>query len=85
MDTETPATQESLKSRRALAQYIGVNCPPNICATVQLIAPGNSDVEEKQYKLLKKSVEHLKKTSDFGPNFIRLEVDSGRAVALSDA
>lgn len=39
--------QKSFTSLRALAQYIGVNKRPGICATVQLIEPG-SDPSHKQ-------------------------------------
>lgn len=84
LDLKTPTTQESFRRRRALAQYIGVNCRPDICITVRLIAPGNSNVEEKQYKSLKKVVDHLKGTSDLGLNFIILDVSSARVFVCSD-
>lgn len=49
-ELQIPKTEESFRSQRALAQYISVNCRPNICATVQLIALVNTKVEERQFK-----------------------------------
>lgn len=35
-----PATKKEFTSKKAMAQYVGVRCRPDICAAVQLIAPG---------------------------------------------
>lgn len=45
----------------------------------------NANVENKQLKLFKKPTEHLKETSDTGPKFVNLDVDSFKVIVLSDA
>lgn len=45
---ETPTTQKSFRNQCALVQYIAINFRSDICTTLQLIAPGNFNVEEKQ-------------------------------------
>lgn len=39
----TARTQKQFASNRSLAQYVAVNVPPDICAAVQSIAPGNDN------------------------------------------
>lgn len=62
----TPTTKEAFRSQRALTQYIAMNCRPDICATLQLIAPGNARIENRQFKSLKKSITNMKDTSGVG-------------------
>lgn len=38
---KVPTAQKAFASVRAMCQYIGVNARPDICAPVQLVAPGN--------------------------------------------
>ena len=42
-----PTTSVEYASHRALAQYVGVNTRPDICAPVQLLAPGSGKSIEK--------------------------------------
>lgn len=58
---EMPDHQDAFGSQRALEQYIGVKCWPDICATVQLIAPGSAKVENKHFKLSNKAMDHKMK------------------------
>lgn len=85
LDRKMPTTQESFRSQPTLTQYFGVNCRPDICPDVHLIASGNSDVKEEQYKSLTKAFDHFGETSDLGLNFIRLDVSSVRVFIRSDA
>lgn len=39
-----PKTEKAFKSQRALGQDTGMNCRPDVCAAVQLIAPGHKTV-----------------------------------------
>lgn len=49
-----PTTTKTFASRRALDQYIGVNTRPEICATVQLFAPGaTNETTADDYKSFK--------------------------------
>lgn len=43
----SPETQKYFAIEMALVQYIGVNCRQNICAAVQLIAPGSEPTTEE--------------------------------------
>lgn len=43
-----------ISRKRAMAHYIGVNCRPDICVPVQLIAPGREPITVGYYKTLKK-------------------------------
>lgn len=49
------------------------------------MAPVYCNIEEKQYKSLKKAVDHLKGASEFGLNFVRLYVSLVRIYVFSDA
>lgn len=69
-----PRTEEGFKSQRGLAQYIGVKCRPNVCAAVQLIAPGREAIDEAQLTSLREAIRHLKNTSEVGLDFVRLDV-----------
>lgn len=42
----TPAKEDRFRGQRALVEYIGLNCRPCNCATVQLSAPGEAKVKE---------------------------------------
>lgn len=45
---QVPWKLEEFASQRSLAQYICVNTRPDICAAVQLIAPGSEPTSEKE-------------------------------------
>lgn len=79
------ADQKAFASTRALAQYIGVNISPDICAPVQLIAPGNSDASPEEYKLLNKVVNFVKEAKDSLLKFVPLHLKTARLVLVSDA
>ena len=72
-------------SQRALAQYIGVNVRPDICAPVQLIAPGKNEVTDKDIKSLKKTTKFLKETIEQGLTFVPLNLETMRLVLMTDA
>lgn len=81
----TPTTEEGFRSQSALAQYIVVNCRPDVCAAVQLIAPGSTKVEDAQFKSLGKAVPHLKETKKIGFDFVKLDIASVCVVVWPDA
>lgn len=66
-------------------QYIGVDCIPKFCATVQLIVPGSTKVDKAQFKSLGRAIHLLKEINDNGLDFVKLDIASLRVVFLSDA
>ena len=78
-------TQKEFSSMRALAQYIGVNTRPDICAPIQLIAPGNKQTTTAEFKSLTKTTNFLTKTKNQGLDFIKLNLESARIVLATDA
>ena len=78
-------TQKAFSSQRAAAQYIGVNTRPDICAAVQLIAPGNAPTTPAEFKSLSKSIKFLQETKDQGLTYVNLDLRSARIVLLTDA
>ena len=72
-------------SFRALAQYIGVNVRPDICAPVQLIAPGSTPPSRGDMKTLNKVTKFLKATIDQGLNYVPLNLGKARLVLMTDA
>ena len=78
-------TQQEFTSQRALAQYIGVNVRPDICAPVQLIAPGKLPTTDKERKSLKKTTKFLKETIDQGLNYVALDLKTTKLVLMTDA
>ena len=66
-------------------QYIGVNVRPDVCAPVQLIAPGNKPTSPEEYKSLQKTTKYLQKTKEQGLNYLPLDLESIRIVLLTDA
>lgn len=71
---EITESQKEFTSQRAMARYIGVNSRPDICATVQLIAPRSDPTSQIEFKLLEKVIKRLRDTSDIGFAFVRLEM-----------
>lgn len=67
-----PTNDKDFASRRADAEYIGVNCRPDICAPVQLTAPGRQRTTKDEYKTLWKVIDQLKATKNIGLRFVPL-------------
>lgn len=82
---EVSTTEETVGSQPMLEQNVVVNCWPDMCATVQLIAPGDAKVENKQVRSLRKAFDPLKKASIISLKFIKLNVNSVRVVVISYA
>ena len=72
-------------SQRSLAQYIGVNVRPDICAPVQLITPGNAPPSSSDYKSLMKTIKFLKATASQGLNYVPIDLKTARLVLMTDA
>ena len=72
-------------SQRALAQYIGVNVRPDICAPVQLITPGNAPPSNNDYKSLMKTIKFLKATTSQGLNYVPIDLQTAHLVLMTDA
>lgn len=79
---ETPT---QFASQRAATQYVFVNSRPEVCANVQLIAPGKDPLANPEYKSFKKFVSHLQETKDEGLHFVRLYMKTVRLMVISDA
>lgn len=82
---QTPSDEKRFASMRALAQYVGVNIGPDICAPVQLVAPGSEQTTAAEFKTLEKVIDFLKDTKDFKMVFTPLKLDTARLVLISDA
>lgn len=72
-------------SKRALAQYIGVCTRPDICANVQLIAPGTNPVSDDDYKTLNSTIKHLHNTKHIGLKYKTLTIEEVKLVLVTDA
>lgn len=80
-----PTDEKAFISHRALAQYIGVSVRPDVCAPVQLVAPGNQPITKPEYSQLTRSIKFLKSTARTGLKFVPLDIDTMRVVIMSDA
>lgn len=78
-------TEEGFRSQRVLAQFIGAICRPNIFATVQLIAPANANVKERQFKSKRTAINHMHEKNGSGLDFNALDIQSVRIVMFSNA
>lgn len=79
------SNQAEFASIRALAQYIGVNSRPDLCAPVQLIAPGGEPASKGEYKMLDKAVNFAKETIMQGLTFVHIDLNTARIVLMTDA
>lgn len=84
-DTVSIVTIDQFISARALAQYIGVNTRPDICAPIQLIAPGKDPPSKADIKLLRKITGFMKDTIDQGLYYVKLNLRTARIVLVTDA
>lgn len=71
-----PSTDETFRSQKALAKYIRVNCWPDICASLQLIAHSHIPIEERQFRSLQKAICFIERTKNISLDFVKLDVDS---------
>lgn len=78
-------TPQEFISTRTFGQYIGVNIRPDVCAPIQLLAPGRDAPTPANMMTLNKVTAFLMETSDIGLDFVSLDMDSGRVVLLYDA
>lgn len=84
-ELETQTNDEFFQRQRALAQYIGLNCRPDIFATVKLIAPANAKIEERQFKSQSPAINLMQNTKDNGLEYVRPYIESVRIVVLCAA
>lgn len=78
-------SKESFASNRALADYIGVNVRPDMCASLQLIAPGKEAPSKKEMKLLGNTIDFLNETRNQGHEYEKVIMDTAQIVLLRDA
>lgn len=78
-------TERELKSKRALVQYISVNCRPDVRGLVQLIALRNETITKAQFILLRKAIEHIKKSHSQGLDFVKIYIKLILVAMISDA
>lgn len=81
----SPLTAKNSASIRATAQYVGVNFIPDVCATIQLLAPGSEEDTDSEKKQLSKCIMFLKGTKDVGLRFAPLHLTSVLMFLFSDA
>lgn len=80
-----PTNEKDFASKREMAQYIGVNCRPDICAAIQLIAPGGESLKNSEYATIRKVIDHLQSDPPFGLTFVPIYLSTSRLVLFSDA
>lgn len=77
-----PHNDKEFTSRRASVKYIGVNCKSEICEPTQCLALGRDTTTEKEYKVLWKVINPLKRTGYLGLNFVPLYLEFMNLVLL---
>lgn len=68
-----------------MAQYIGVNSRFDVSAGVKLIEPGSESTTIEEFKSIKKSISHLKDTSEIVLNFVPLDMNTVKILVITDA
>lgn len=81
----TPTSQAELASQRALAQYVGVNTRPDVCAAIQLVAPGSKPPTPAEFKSFAKTVKFMQQTKPQGLSFVPLDLTTMRLLLVTDA
>lgn len=68
-----------------MAQYIGVNVRPDVCALVQLIVPGKEPPTQTEKKLFNNFFLLLNETIKQGLDYVHVDMNTARLVLLTDA
>lgn len=71
-----PNTQAELSSQREMDQYVGFKKRPEVCAAIQLVAPGNNTSTPADYKSFAKTTKFLQQTKQQGIYFVPLDLTS---------
>lgn len=80
-----PESQKEFTTQSALAQqYVGVNSRPEICANVQLVAPGAEPTKKQEFKSFGKNIDILWTTKTHVLNFRKLEKSMTKIVVCTD-
>lgn len=58
---------------------------PNVCAPVQLGAPGREQTTKGDLKSLKRAISHLQDTEEMGVRYVALDLATSRLVLFTDA
>lgn len=82
---DIPHDEKNFACQRSMAQYIGVNFRPDICAPVQLIAPGSQMTTTTEYATLSKVIKHLKGSKHECLRYTKVDMGTARMVVLTDA
>lgn len=61
-----PYFEKSFASIRAMVQYVGLKCRPDVNATVELIVPGKEQTAREEYRTLNRIINHIKYTKEIG-------------------
>lgn len=80
-----PKDAKTFSNISALAQYIGVNCSPDLCAPVRLFAPGSKEVTNDEIKHFSKVIRFLNLTRHDGLQFVPLFLATLKLVIFTDA
>lgn len=56
---------------------------PDVCASVQLLAPGEEQTKAEEFKLLNKTILHSKKTKEIGMTYRNLNLDTVKIVLMT--
>lgn len=80
----TPVDQKDFTSHRVLSQYIGVDSRLDVCANVQLAAPGTDPTTKAEYNALNKTIKHLHTTTNYARQFEPLDLETMRIIVYTD-
>lgn len=79
-----PITQKQFCSKPAMCQYIAVNRRPNTSETIQLIAPASENTTGQYFKILEKTIHHLKDTMKTGLKYAPVDMSKAKVMVFSN-
>lgn len=82
--TDDSDNRQGLRIKKAIAQYIGVICRPEIVPEVHLIAPGGKKVTPNEFRTLVKVIKHLQANPTLGLTYIPIDLPTSRLVIFTD-
>lgn len=81
---DAPENDKAFSSKRAMAQYVRMNCRPEIWAPVQPITHGSEATIKREYRMLGRLIDHLKKNPDSRLRYVLHDVITIKLVLFTD-
>lgn len=80
-----PTTEKEFASRRAMAQYTGVNCRPDLCVEVKHIAQVGEYIPKAEFTILRNVITHLRSSPTLGQSYVNTNLERARLALFNDA